>query len=138
MNARPRWLFPALALLLTLSGCGRSGLVRVTGKLTHKGQPVPSTLVTFQPEDGSRPSRAVTADDGSFSLRFSRQEEGVSRGRHTVVLRYSPSGPEELGQAPPKAPKELQAVIAKYGDLKTSNLHYEITRGGQFIEIDLP
>ena len=29
------------------------------------------------------------------------------------------------------------AIIAKYGDPKTSGLHYEITQDGQYVEIEL-
>jgi hypothetical protein len=31
----------------------------------------------------------------------------------------------------------LKAVIARHGDLKTSPLKYEITKSGQFFEIEL-
>jgi hypothetical protein len=120
------------------SGCSTSELVSVSGRVTYKGQPVPSTLVTFWPEEeGRRMSTGVTDDDGKFTLSFSRTEEGVLRGKHTVFLRYHMSMEEELGKIPPKASKELKAVIAKYGDLEKSPLKYEITKNGQFVEINL-
>jgi hypothetical protein len=139
MRTRDRWplLVPLLALLAG-GGCNSSGLVRVSGRLTYKGDGVPSTLVTFQPDDGSRASKAVTNDDGEFTLRYSRQEAGVTRGRHTVYLSYVVSADEELHRtSSPKVPKPLQAVIARYKDVKTSTLHYEITGDGQFIEIEI-
>jgi hypothetical protein len=61
----------------------------------------------------------------------------LTRGPPTVFLNYVPSNEEESGTIPPKASKELKAVIKKYGDPKTSTLHYEITKSGQFIEIKL-
>jgi hypothetical protein len=138
MTIRHRWRLPAVALLLALTGCGRSDLVSATGRLTYKGQPVPSTYVKFWPEEeGKRASTGLTDDDGNFTLRYSRQEDGVLRGKHTVFLTYYVSAEEELREVPPKASKELKAVIAKYGDLKTSPLKYEITENGQHIEIDL-
>jgi hypothetical protein len=138
MKTRTRWHLLTVALLVAAAGCGGSGLVNASGRLTHKGQPVPSTLVTFWPEEeGKRASTGVTDDDGNFTLSYSRQEPGVLVGRHTVFLAYHVSMEEELGKIPPKAPKELKAVIARYGDLKTSNLHYEIKENGQRIEIDL-
>ena len=138
MSARNSWPGVSLTLLLAVSGCNSSGLVSATGKLTYKGQPVPSTLVIFQPEDGSRRSTGLTDDNGNFTLRFSRTEEGVKPGRHTVFLRYEVSVDEELHKIQPKASKELRAVIAKYGDPKTSGLHYEVTGSGQRIDIPLP
>jgi hypothetical protein len=126
-----------LLVLLAVSGCGGSGLVKVTGKLTWKGAPVPSTLVTFQPNDGSRPSKGVTDDKGNFTLRYSRTQAGASRGPCTVFLTYSPSNEEELRKIPPKASPEMRAVIDRYNDPKWSNLHYEITKSGQVFEIEL-
>jgi hypothetical protein len=98
---------------------------------------VPSTRVIFQPDDGSRRSTGVTDDDGNFTLRFSRTETGVKPGKHTVSLRYEVSPEEELGKIKPKASKELRDVIAKYGNPKKSQLHYEITGSGQHIDIPL-
>ena len=126
----------ALVLLLAVSGCG-SELVSASGRLTYNGQPVPSTLVMFQPDDGSRRSTGVTDDDGRFSLRYSRTQTGVKRGPHTVVLKYEVSGDEELGRKKSKASKELKEVIKRYADPKKSKLHYDVTENGQFFEIKL-
>ena len=54
-----------------------------------------------------------------------------------MFLTYVPSNEEENKQIPPKASKELKAVIARYEDPKKSPLHYEIAKSGQFLEIDL-
>jgi hypothetical protein len=138
MNTRIRWRLPALALALAVCGCRGSGLVKVTGKLTYKGQPVPSTYVTFQPEEeGKRASHGLTDDEGKFFLTYSRSEVGALPGRHTVFLRYRVSAEEEMNQAPPKASPALKAVIFKYRDPRSSPLHYDVTRNGQFIAINL-
>jgi hypothetical protein len=136
MKRRTSGAVATLALLLTVSGCG-SRLVSATGKLTYKGQPVPSTRVTFYPDDASRPSHGVTDDNGNFTLKYSRTEVGVTRGPKTIFLKYEVGPDEELHKVPPKASKELQAILAKYGDPKTSNLHFEVTRSGQHFEISL-
>jgi hypothetical protein len=136
MKVRTRWYLVALVLFAGVSGCN-SKLVPLTGRLTYQGKPVPSTEVFFQPDDGSRRSVGKTDDDGRFRLRFSHNEEGVSRGRHTVCLKYAPSDDEDQGKAPPKASKELQAVIAKYRDPAKSDLHVEVTKSGQDVEIKL-
>jgi hypothetical protein len=62
---------------------------------------------------------------------------GALRGKHTVTLRYHLSADEEMGKTKPKASKELKEIIKKYGDLKTSPLHYEVTHNGQVVEINL-
>jgi len=137
MNARRGRYWLALALLAALSGCRGSGLVKATGRLTYQGKPVPSTRVTFQPDDGGRRSTGVTDDDGNFSLRFSRTQEGVARGAHTVYLTYEVSAEEEERKVPPKADKALREVIARYGDPKKTSLHYEVTRSGDHFDIEL-
>ena len=127
----------AAALVALAAGCG-GPLVKVKGKLTYKGQPVPSTYVMFQPEEeGKRASAGLTEDDGTFTLDYSRQEKGALRGKHKVWLRYYVSVEEELREIPPKASKELKAVIEKYGNADKTPLSYEVTKNGQFIEIDL-
>jgi hypothetical protein len=137
MNQRTRWLFAALALLLAAGGCGQSRLVNATGRLTYQGQPVPSTLLTFLPDDQTRAAHGTTDDNGNFTVTYSRTQTGMPRGWFTVALRYDMSVDEELHKTPPKASHELKAVIARYSDPATSGLRYEITKGGQFLEIDL-
>jgi hypothetical protein len=129
-------MVPALALIVAAAGC-RGDLVEATGRLTYKGEPVPSTRVYFQPEDGSRRSTGLTNDNGEFRLRFSSQESGVKPGSHTVYVKYEISGDEELHKIQPKASKELKAVIARYGEPKASPLHFEIKSGGQRFDIEL-
>jgi hypothetical protein len=137
MNQRTRCFFSALALLLAASGCGQSRLVSATGRLTYQGQPVPSTLLTFLPDDQTRAAHGLTDDNGNFTVTYSRTQTGIPRGWHTVVLRYDVSVDEELHKIPPKASHELKAVIARYSDPATSGLRYEIAKSGQFLEIDL-
>jgi hypothetical protein len=133
-----RYLPAALVLLLAASGCNRSGLVEVSGRLTYKGQPVPSTYVIFQPDDETkRASRGVTDDNGNFTLTNSRSDTGAFLGGNTVLLQYHLTAQEEMHEVPPKASKELKAVIAKYGEKSKTTLHYEVTKSGQFIEINL-
>ena len=138
MNSRTIGRLAALGLVLVLAaGCGGPRFVKVTGKVLYKGQPVPSTQVRFMPDNGERPSNGLTDDDGNFSLRYSRTQDGAPPGQYTVFLTYVPSNEEETHVIPPKASKELKAVIAKYGNLSTSPLHYEITKNGQVIDINL-
>jgi hypothetical protein len=136
MNSRTILCLALLAAPLA-AGCGGPKFLKVTGRVTHKGQPVPSTQLRFMPDNGERPSNGQTDDDGNFTLRYSRTQEGAPPGGYAVFLTYVPSNEEENHQIPPKASKELRAVIAKYGDPKTSGLHYEVNKNGQHIEIEL-
>jgi hypothetical protein len=126
-----------VALLLLATGCSGPKLLDVSGRLTYKGQPVPSTRVAFQPDDGSRASMSITDDDGKFHLQYSRAQSGATPGPHTVCLSYVVSGDEELGRIAPKASDELKTVILRYGDAKKSSLHYQVTKSGEVFNIDL-
>ena len=136
MNARTGRVVAALVLLAAASGCGGK-LVTVKGRVTYQGRPVPSTLVTFLPDDGGRRSQGLTDDNGNFTLHYSRDEVGVTRGKHTVFLAYHISNEEYVHEAEPKASKELKEVVAAYSDPKTSPLHYEVTANGQFFDLKL-
>lgn len=109
---------PFLALAL-LAGCGGgSGLVEVTGTLTHKGVPIKYATVMFSP-DGGRPSQANTDEQGRFKLRYDRERDGVEIGTHTVSIAYNPQTPKEredieIHGKPPPVSKELKAVFDKY------------------------
>jgi hypothetical protein len=127
----------ALMLVFAVCGCNRSGLVHVKGRVTWKGEPVPSTLIKFVPDSGARPSTAVTDDDGNFTLRYGRDKQGAIPGGYRVVLQYVVSNEEELGQIPPKASKQLKAVIAQYHKPDNSDFHYEVTQDGDYFEIEL-
>jgi hypothetical protein len=133
------WCFTGLALLLLTAGCQESELVQVTGRVTYKGKGVPSTYVIFQPETvGKRQSNGLTDDNGEFTLDYSRSAKGVLRGKHTVFFKYYVSAAEEEHKVEPKASGELRSLIAKkYGDPKTSGIEVEVTRNGQFVEIEL-
>src|SRR5262245_58137456 len=105
MKRFSRHLLPAIVLLVAAGGCNRSGLVNASGRLTYKGQPVPSTYVIFYPEEeGRRPSQGLTYDEGNFKLLSSTTASGVLVGKHAVILKYYVSGDEELGKTPPKVP----------------------------------
>jgi hypothetical protein len=139
MNRRHRILLAAGLLLLAAGGCNKSGLFQASGRLTHKGQPIPSTFVIFHPkEEGKRASQGLTDDNGHFTLTNSRSASGVLPGQHIVTLRYNVTSDEETHKVPPKASKELKAVIAKYGDPSTSTLKADVTKDGQVIDIEIP
>src|SRR5262245_66544643 len=106
----------AAAMVLAGIGCGNQGLGNASGRLTYQGKPVPSTLVTFWPEEeGKRASTGVTDDNGNFTLSYSRQEPGVLVGRHTVFLKYHISMEEETHQIPPRSEERR---VGKVGEAR--------------------
>jgi hypothetical protein len=80
----------ALAMALVIlsqqaTGCRRSDMVPVSGRVTFEGQPVPKAIVRFVPE--SRPMAAAgTDDDGRYRLTTRRPMDGASIGRHKVIV----------------------------------------------------
>ncbi len=112
--------------LLTAIGCSSGPkIVPVSGVATHKGQPVPSLRINFQPEHG-RPSWGDTDENGRFTLEYDAQNKGALVGKHTVSAVYHPRNPqEEMGLV--KRHPAVNAVAAKYGDQGKSPLKVEIT-----------
>lgn len=92
-------------LLAFLVGCSGSGSVPVTGVVTVKGKPIAGATVVFasiSPKPGDTPAVAITADDGSFSLRTQRPggdtAVGVEPGEYRVtVSKFVP--PDHLSEA---------------------------------------
>jgi hypothetical protein len=134
------WRLLAILVVLTLAaGCGdKPNLVKVGGTVTHKGQPVPNVVVTFVPEKG-RASSGTTDAQGHFTLKFTRDEEGVVLGKHRVSVQYvAPDAATQikLDQGKAKLPPEVAEVVAKYGDRQKSPYTVEVQKGEE-IEVKL-
>jgi hypothetical protein len=73
---------------LALSGCGNPNLsvAPVSGTVTLDGTPLQRASVTFQPNDGGRPSFGVTNDQGRYVLEHSMTELGAKVGVCTVRI----------------------------------------------------
>lgn len=95
-SARVQGPFARLGFLLAivvigagLPGCGGSKkgpkLLRVTGVLTYKGQPVPEARVMFMGDGSSPPSVGVTNEEGKFAL-SSMTGAGAVPGQHRVAV----------------------------------------------------
>jgi hypothetical protein len=97
---------------------------------------VPSTYVSFHPEDGTRPSRGLTNENGEFTLKVTKSQTGALRGWNKVSLIYKPSG-EEVDTEVKLEPIMIHA-IQRCEDANSSGLRFEVTENGQFIEIEIP
>jgi hypothetical protein len=128
-------------LLATLPGCaaGRPKVVRVAGKVTRAGQPVPNLFLTFLPAQG-RPSWGVTSKQGLYKLHYDPQLTGAVTGVHTVFVCYKPRNAAEekaMAEGLLKPPPHLAGVLEKYGHQETSPLRIEINRDDQVINLEL-
>jgi hypothetical protein len=124
----------ALAGLLTAAGCGGGPkIVPVSGVATYKGEPVPSLLLNFQPDNG-RPSWGVTDAGGRFTLDYDPQNKGAVVGTHTVSATYRPGTPEEeMGMV--KKHKAIKPTTDKYGDTMKSPLKVTISGPTDNLEV---
>jgi hypothetical protein len=133
-----------LVLVAALAGCSESGpkIVKVTGTLKYKGQPVPNAYLTFRPEFG-RQSWAQTDEQGRFKVNYDRTQDGAVVGKHKVSAEMwggRPSTPAEQeavmqGRRLPVS-KDLTAFFQKYG-ADNSKLEVEITPDTKELNLDL-
>ncbi len=134
----------AILSLAIISCAGNSGLAPVTGKVTYQGKPVPEATIVFVGEGSARPAIAISAADGTYSLR-TLDANGAAPGNYMVVVTKTelpaeagepPSMEEAANRArtPPPPPKRL--LPAKYGDATTTPLKFEV-KLGQKNEMDI-
>jgi hypothetical protein len=130
------WLLPLLACTI---GCGSS---KISGKVTHKGEPLHMGLVTFTAADGS-PHTAQINEDGTYSI------ANVPPGLAKIAV----EGFGEKGRLPPggkamRRPKDEHSPSAeasyapvkinpKYKKPETSGLTCEVKGGRQTHDIQL-
>ncbi len=115
----PRAGQAVLFFALVCAGCGESGprVVRVTGTVTRKGQPVEKIVVTFVPEKG-RQSWGATDAQGHYRLHHDRRE-GALVGTHHVWVQVRPKTPKEeadLAAGTLKLHPEIEQILEKYGN----------------------
>src|SRR5438552_6400617 len=81
----------ASVLLFVVAGCNDGPkIVKVTGILTYKGQPVANAILQFLPEHG-RQSWAQTDDRGQFKINYDQHQDGAVVGKHKVWIQFRPS-----------------------------------------------
>ncbi|MCI0705726.1 MAG: hypothetical protein L0241_32090 [Planctomycetia bacterium] len=122
-----------LGVLLVVTGCSdEPRVVKVSGVVTHNGEPVPNLRLNFQPEKG-RPSWGDTNEKGEFTLEYDATRKGAQVGMHTVSASYLPrTGDEEMSG---KMPPVVKSITDKYGDMQNSPLKIEITGSIDNLEV---
>ncbi len=135
-----------LILPLGLAGCGgEPGVVKASGKVSYKGQPVPSGTVFFTPETpGKRGAQGTIDSSGNFTLGTYATNDGAYSGKHKVtVVAQGPDKPVPPKMKGKMMPEDMQGsgdplVPKKYFSPGTSDLSAEVTEGGKnYFEFEL-
>jgi hypothetical protein len=82
-------LLAGAALAVAAAGCGPSGpkLVKLSGTVTFKGQPVPAGYISFLPPSGGGVQRVVQIKDGRYdTAEMQGDEKGVHPGPNQVRI----------------------------------------------------
>ena len=66
-----------IALLLLAAGCGRGGLIEITGTVTYDGQPIQKGCITLLPLKGDGPTAAAIVKDGKYTVRVAPGQKRV-------------------------------------------------------------
>jgi len=111
-----------------LAGCGqRFEMGQVSGRVTHRGQPLPEGTVMFVPEAGLGAAGGIHPD-GTYRVLTKRPFDGATVGKHKVCV-MPPFQPQTAG---------YPAFDRKYQDAETSGFEFEVKAGENVFDIDLP
>jgi hypothetical protein len=148
----PRWFGIILLLtacFLSTLGCGGGTgerVVAVTGRVTHKDNPVANIVVSFVPkgQTSTGVSTGTTDEDGRYSLTVvTTGQRGAVVGTHKVWVSLPSAGqPGPFGErkkrtaATTTASPDLAETLKKYGSLDKTPLTVEVS-GDQPIDIKL-
>jgi len=146
-SANARCLFFAFITASILTGCSRSGTVRVEGIVVLDNQPVPEATVLFIPEGGTgQPAYGTTDENGKFQLTTFKENDGALPGAYKVTVTKSVPPPQ-----PPEAePGDSRSIVAHfkaikehkqeksplpamYADVKSTPFHYTVPVDGKLV-----
>jgi hypothetical protein len=122
----------AACLAIGLSGCGPK-FHPVRGTVTlEDGSPLTKGLVIFERVDGGPPltARGNVQSDGRYELSTESPGDGVPPGHYKVSI-----NPLDTSDAPDE--QKVLPFDAKYLNLKTSGLEFEVKAGGNDCPIKL-
>lgn len=140
----------ASTLVLTAWGCGDGLKARypVSGKVTYKGQPVPTGTVTFAPLDGEGEGAFGDLVEGSYTLTTHTTGDGAVPGRYRLsVVSAEAITPKAAFDTNPNATPEASIAKAqraakhriptKYAKPDQSGLTFEVKAQSNTFDIDL-
>jgi hypothetical protein len=107
------WGIAGALLVAALTGCGKSDLVQVKGKVLLDGQPVEGAVVLFHPSASvtrGNGGRAYSDSNGAFQATTPQGRKGLFPGDYAITLsgKKRPAGVNPR----PETPEELQAHVA--------------------------
>lgn len=133
------WSSAALLLAVAAAGCGSSGpqTGRVSGKITHKGEPLTKGNITFVPNAPDTPNAvSPIGPDGTYELTTSEYGRGAVVGDYKVAI--SGLAPSDILDYIPKEPVARKSPLSpKYEDTNTSGLTAKVERGSNTYNFDL-
>jgi hypothetical protein len=137
-------------LVLTAYGCGDGLKARypVYGKVTYKGQPVPTGTVTFAPLDDEGEGAFGNIAEGSYTLTTHTTGDGAVPGRYRVsVVSADAITPKAAFDTDPNATPEASIAKAqrkakhhiptKYANPEKSGLTFEVKAQSNAFDIVL-
>ena len=127
----------ALACLLPIA-CGPSGprMVKVRGRVTYQGKPVPKGTVSFQSTQPDRRNATGQIDpDGYYTLQTEVPGDGAEIGAYYVAV--SARDDPVLDYTPPKPVPPKYLVPEKFENPQTSGLIRSVSPKGGPIDIEL-
>ena len=138
-----------LSLACLLSGCGGGAeLTKAGGTVTYDGKPVPGGTIKFYPVNGGRSANATIEEDGTFTLSYKKQGDGLPPGDYMVAVvstikkggKTNAEDDVDGESLYDTSGKIINVVPVIYNDVRTSPLRQTVTASGgqQQLEIDIP
>ncbi|TWU24390.1 hypothetical protein Pla52o_23170 [Novipirellula galeiformis] len=124
-------MVPAIlaSLSLGLAGCTPSNemaTVPVTGKVTYKGQPLPSGSVIFIASGAGPTADANIGPDGEYSLGTYSESDGVPPGEYNVMV-VAMTGEDSIDAE--AATGSTSLIPSRYSDPSKSGLTASVKAG---------
>jgi hypothetical protein len=144
----------AAFLIASATGCGNSGLAKVSGRVTVGGRPVTSGMIMFYPASGPGAVGEIMPD-GTYTLTTYRSGDGAAIGTHAVAIHATSIGAGSLVEAKSIAdelrvpgqpasgkilvPGQVRWLVPeKYSLPATSPLTAEVKPGDNSIPFEIP
>lgn len=134
MRLKSCWMAVALAAVVGCGGSGSGTMVPVKGYVKVNKQPAAGALIVFHPLDAGKQNAAkpvaVVAEDGTFVLTTTAQNDGAPVGEYGITVVWNAKGKESnlpsLGDGGGAAADRL---FGRYGNPKEPKLKQSIKKG---------